>query len=77
MNHANMHTRNYARNVITQEYIFFQGPMPALSCPEYWAFWRLPLGQDADLFRGRIIGENPASAEEPESDPEAPASSAT
>jgi hypothetical protein len=54
-------TNNYCRNIVTGEYLFFSTEMPALTNPEFWAFYKLPKGQDADLFRGRLVGENPAS----------------
>jgi hypothetical protein len=63
---------NYARNVVTRDIIFFDDAhAPVFEAPEFWAFYRVPAGADAETFRGQLVGFNPA--EKAASDPEAPA----
>lgn len=53
-------TKNYARNVDTGEYLFFESefiPTSAIDI-ERWAFFELPAGAIASKFRGRLIGES-------------------
>jgi hypothetical protein len=53
-------TTNYARNVDTNEYKFFEGDSRIISGEglERWAFFELPRGANAATFRGRLIGES-------------------
>lgn len=51
-------TRNYARNVDTGEYVFFETMVTPPKDLERWAFFELPRGANAATFRGRLIGES-------------------
>lgn len=57
-------TNNYARHVVTGEYVFFADMnVPALTHPQHWAFFRVPAGQDRDVFRGRLVGGAPSESD--------------
>jgi hypothetical protein len=51
-------TTNYARNVDTDEYVFFDTMSNAPKDLERWEFFELPRGANAATFRGRLIGES-------------------
>ncbi len=54
-------TTNYARNVDTGEYRFFDNETKVAFEGvnlERWAFFELPRGSNASTFRGRLIGES-------------------
>ena len=53
----NKQTNNYARHLATGTYVFFDDAhAPTFEKPQFWAFYRLPAGQDADTFQGKLVG---------------------